>query len=151
MDRFPGIERYACRMEKILTIDENEARKRLAELPAGPSRTGAPPEFTFAGFPQAVSFVVRLGFAAEAADHHPDILVNYKRVTFTYVTHSAEGLTEKDFAGRSEASAMAGRVGGSLGAARPHRKWTAWRRISDFHPVAGLDFHRRAVDVERCR
>ena len=44
---------------------------------------------------------------AEAADHHPDILINYKRVTLTYSTHSEGGLTEKDFAG----AAMADRVG----------------------------------------
>jgi 4a-hydroxytetrahydrobiopterin dehydratase len=55
--------------------------------------------FTFAGFPEAIAFVVRLGFAAESADHHPDLLVNYKRVTVTYTTHSDGGLTAKDFEG----------------------------------------------------
>lgn len=101
-------------MEKIPTIDEKEARKRLAELPGWTVEDGTlRRQFTFDGFPAAISFLVRLGFSAEAADHHPDIVVNYKRVTLTYVTHSAKGLTEKDFAGASEASAMAGRVGGS--------------------------------------
>ena len=56
-------------------------------------------QFTFAGFPEAVAFVDRLVPEAEAADHHPDILINYKRVTLTYSTHSEGGLTEKDFAG----------------------------------------------------
>ena len=51
--------------------------------------------------------MVRLGFAAEAADHHPDILINYKRVTLTYSTHSAGGLTDKDFAGAEEAARLA--------------------------------------------
>ena len=37
----------------------------------------------------------RLAFDAEAADHHPDILVNYKRVTLTYSTHSEGGLTRE--------------------------------------------------------
>jgi 4a-hydroxytetrahydrobiopterin dehydratase len=63
-------------------------------------------QFTFAGFPEAVAFVNRLVPEAEAADHHPDILINYKRVTLTYSTHSEGGLTEKDFAG----AAMADRV-----------------------------------------
>jgi 4a-hydroxytetrahydrobiopterin dehydratase len=63
-------------------------------------------EFTFAGFPEAVAFVNRLVPEAEAADHHPDILINYKRVTLTYSTHSEGGLTEKDF----EGAAMADRV-----------------------------------------
>jgi len=69
-------------------------------------------QFTFAGFPEAVAFIVRLGFVAEAADHHPDILVNYKRVTLTYTTHSAGGLTTQDFDGATEASRIAQRLGG---------------------------------------
>lgn len=64
-------------------------------------------QFTFPGFTDAVAFVVRLGFVAEAADHHPDILVSYKRVTLTYTTHSAGGLTDKDFDGASEAGKIA--------------------------------------------
>lgn len=63
-------------------------------------------QFTFAGFPEAVAFVDRLVPGAEAADHHPDILINYKRVTLTYSTHSEGGLTAKDFDG----AAMADRV-----------------------------------------
>ena len=63
-------------------------------------------QFTFAGFPEAIAFVNRLVPEAEAADHHPDILINYKRVTLTYSTHDQGGLTEKDFVG----AAMADRV-----------------------------------------
>jgi len=54
-------------------------------------------QFTFKGFPEAVEFVSRLVPEAEAADHHPDIQINYKRVTLVYSTHSEGGLTEKDF------------------------------------------------------
>lgn len=68
-------------------------------------------KFTFAGFPDAVAFVVRLSFQAEAADHHPDILINYKRVTISYTTHSAGGLTVKDFEGAAGAQALADRLG----------------------------------------
>src|SRR5512139_1763561 len=45
-------------------------------------------QFTFEDFPEAVLFVSALVPAAEAADHHPDIEINYKRVTLTYSTHS---------------------------------------------------------------
>jgi 4a-hydroxytetrahydrobiopterin dehydratase len=68
-------------------------------------------QFTFPGFPEAVAFVVRLGFQAEAADHHPDILVNYKRVTLTYSTHSEGGLTRKDFDGAAGAAGLAASMG----------------------------------------
>ena len=64
-------------------------------------------QFTRASFPDAVAFVVRLGFAAEMADHHPDILINYKRVTLSYSTHSEGGLTEKDFDGARTAERVA--------------------------------------------
>jgi len=56
-------------------------------------------QFVFDGFASAIAFVVRVGFDAEAADHHPDILIsNYKKVTLTFSTHSEGGLTAKDFA-----------------------------------------------------
>jgi 4a-hydroxytetrahydrobiopterin dehydratase len=56
-------------------------------------------QYTFASFPDAVAFVTRLAFEAEAADHHPDLQISYRRVTVTWTTHSARGLTEKDVAG----------------------------------------------------
>ena len=64
-------------------------------------------QYTFAGFPEAVAFVTRLAPDAEAADHHPDILIKYKRVTLTYSTHSEGGLTAKDFAGAAAADRVA--------------------------------------------
>ena len=64
-------------------------------------------QFTFANFVEAIAFVNRLAPLAEAADHHPDILINYQRVTLTYSTHSEGGLTEKDFEGAAAADRLA--------------------------------------------
>ena len=64
-------------------------------------------QFTFKDFLEAIAFVNRLAPEAEAADHHPDILINYKRVTLTYTTHSEGGLTDKDFAGARMAEQVA--------------------------------------------
>ena len=89
-------------------IAADEARNRLQKLPGWELQDDAiSRQFTFGGFPEAVAFVVRLAFEAEAADHHPDILINYKRVRLTYSTHSENGLTEKDFAGAEHATALA--------------------------------------------
>ena len=66
-------------------------------------------QFTFKGFPEAVEFVSRLVPEAEAADHHPDVQINYRRVTLVYSTHSEGGLTEKDFAGAAMADRIAAR------------------------------------------
>jgi 4a-hydroxytetrahydrobiopterin dehydratase len=96
------------------TLGASEVNQRLSALP-GWALEGAAirRKFTFSGFADAVAFLVRLGFEAEAADHHPDILVNYKRVTLTYSTHSEGGLTEKDFAGATRATELATSFGGS--------------------------------------
>ena len=56
-------------------------------------------QFTFKGFPEAVAFVTRLVPDAETADHHPDITINYRRVTLSWSTHDEGGLTPKDIAG----------------------------------------------------
>jgi 4a-hydroxytetrahydrobiopterin dehydratase len=64
-------------------------------------------QYTFKDFVAAIAFVNRLAPIAEAADHHPDILINYKRVTLTYSTHSEGGLTAKDFTGAAAADAIA--------------------------------------------
>jgi len=65
-------------------------------------------KYTFPSFPDAVAFVTRLAFEAEAHDHHPDLLVSYKRVTVTWSTHSEGGVTEKDFAGAAQSDKIAG-------------------------------------------
>ena len=49
---------------------------------------------------------------AEAADHHPDMTINYRRVTLVLSTHSAGGLTAKDF-GHEQAIALNQTTGGS--------------------------------------
>jgi 4a-hydroxytetrahydrobiopterin dehydratase len=41
--------------------------------------------------------VNRVAGLAEAMNHHPDILVNYSRVTLTLTSHDAGGLTDRDF------------------------------------------------------
>jgi 4a-hydroxytetrahydrobiopterin dehydratase len=64
-------------------------------------------QYTFKDFPEAIAFVSRLAPEAEASDHHPDIQINYKRVTLTYSTHSEGGLTDKDFAGAAVADRLA--------------------------------------------
>ncbi|MDI6627364.1 4a-hydroxytetrahydrobiopterin dehydratase [Rhodococcus cerastii] len=47
-------------------------------------------------FPAAIDAVNRVAEAAEAADHHPDIDIRWRTLSFTLSTHSAGGLTQKD-------------------------------------------------------
>lgn len=53
---------------------------------------------TFKDFVEAIKFVNQLVEPAEAAGHHPDLMISYNRVTICLTTHDAGGLTEKDFA-----------------------------------------------------
>lgn len=53
--------------------------------------------FRFKEFMDGIRFIGRVAELAEAADHHPDIFINYTRVTFTCTTHSDGGVTDKDF------------------------------------------------------
>jgi 4a-hydroxytetrahydrobiopterin dehydratase len=67
-------------------------------------------QYTFNDFPAAVAFVGRLVPDAEAADHHPDIVINYRKVTLLYSTHSEGGLTQKDFDGAAMADRKVART-----------------------------------------
>ena len=49
------------------------------------------------GWRDALMLANAIGFFAEAADHHPDLTVSWGRVTVALSTHSARGITEKDF------------------------------------------------------
>ncbi len=52
-----------------------------------------------ADFAAAIAWVNRVAEAAEAADHHPDILVHgWNKVQLRVTNHSAGGLTDADFA-----------------------------------------------------
>jgi 4a-hydroxytetrahydrobiopterin dehydratase len=97
----------------MTTFTESDARERLKPLPGWELDGNAiRRKFTFASFPDAIAFTTRLAFEAESSDHHPDILINYKRVTLTYSTHSAGGLTAKDFDGATHADEIARAMGG---------------------------------------
>ncbi|MGE0447130.1 MAG: 4a-hydroxytetrahydrobiopterin dehydratase [Vicinamibacterales bacterium] len=81
-------------------LTDAEVDAALARLPGWRRRGVAiEREFEFAGFPEAVAFVARLVPGAEAADHHPDLTISYRRVTVSWTTHSAGGLTVKDIEG----------------------------------------------------
>ena len=98
---------------RMAIIEASAAAERLRTL-TGWTLDGSAirRKFTFDSFAAAIAFVVRLGFEADAVDHHPEILIAYKRVTLTYTTHSEGGLTEKDFAGAARAMDLATAMGG---------------------------------------
>jgi 4a-hydroxytetrahydrobiopterin dehydratase len=63
-------------------IDSQGALERTFELPS---------------FPESIAFVNRVAEMAEEANHHPDIAVSYRKVTLRWTTHSAGGITDRDY------------------------------------------------------
>jgi len=63
-------------------------------------------EYKFKDFAEALAFVNRLGAAAEAQGHHPDIFLTWGKVKVTLSTHSAGGLTASDFKLAAQADAV---------------------------------------------
>jgi len=83
-------------MAVLLTEDQIEAK--LATVP-GWSRQDNSISMArkLSGFSGAMLYAAAVGYLAESANHHPDILVQWNTVTLTLSTHSAGGLTESDF------------------------------------------------------
>ena len=79
-------------------LSPEEIRTRLANLPGWEHKGNAIGKlFRFKEFMDGIRFVNKVAEIAESLDHHPVILINYTRVTFTCSTHSEGGVTEKDF------------------------------------------------------
>jgi 4a-hydroxytetrahydrobiopterin dehydratase len=85
-------------MARPSKLADAEIAAALAERPEW-SRTGDEIVRTFecASFPDAIAFVVRIGFHAEAANHHPDLDIRWRKVRVALTTHDAGGLTTMDF------------------------------------------------------
>ncbi|MCA1825347.1 MAG: 4a-hydroxytetrahydrobiopterin dehydratase [Myxococcales bacterium] len=82
--------------EKGLSSD-GEIQSALSELP-GWKRDGKAIVKTFdlKGFKAAMAFAGTVGELAERADHHPDILIQYAKVTLTLSSHDKGGITDRD-------------------------------------------------------
>lgn len=82
----------------VARLTETQIQAELQQL-SGWERKGVQisKQYTFKDFVEAMAFVNRVAALAEAADHHPDITIRYKRVIMTLATHDAGGLTGKDF------------------------------------------------------
>lgn len=64
--------------------------------------------FRFKDFMAALNFVVAVGQAAEAADHHPDIRFGWGQATVSWQTHKINGLHENDFIMAAKTNQLAG-------------------------------------------
>ena len=85
--------------EKEPTYTEAQIAGRLGDLPGWYYEDGwIRRVYKTDGWPTTLMLVNAIGYCAEAAYHHPDLAVTWGRVTVKLSTHSAGGITDKDFA-----------------------------------------------------
>ena len=79
-------------------LSDEEIADRLSRLSGWDIKDGKLTRtFHFDDFMGAVDFVNKVATAAEQEGHHPDLEVAWGRVVVYLSTHSAGGLTAKDF------------------------------------------------------
>lgn len=80
-----------------IVLSDPEIETALHQLP-GWKRNGKVIErvFQFGNFVRAIEFVNQIAEAAEAVNHHPDIIINYNKVTLALVSHDSGGVTQRD-------------------------------------------------------
>jgi 4a-hydroxytetrahydrobiopterin dehydratase len=78
-------------------LSDAEVQQALGQLP-GWKRSGKLIErnYQFANFIKAMEFVNQIAEAAEAVNHHPDILISYNKVTLSLISHDSGGVTQRD-------------------------------------------------------
>ena len=103
--------------EKARAYSEAEIAERLRALPGWSFEDGELGKiYKTSGWPMTVMLVNAIGYLSEAAYHHPDLSVTWGRLTVKLSTHSAGGITDKDFelARKIEDVALWKPSGGSL-------------------------------------
>jgi 4a-hydroxytetrahydrobiopterin dehydratase len=80
-------------------LSDSEVQGRLAKTEGWRRQgRGIQRELSFSDFAAALDFLVRVGALAEAANHHPDMLLHgWNKVRLTLSTHSEGGITAADF------------------------------------------------------
>jgi len=103
--------------EKPIMAEQQERVYTEADIPAKVAELGLTGwkfedgwlrrKFTTEGWPTTLMLVNAIGYLAEAAWHHPDLAVTWGKVWVKLKTHSAGGITDKDFALAKQIDAVA--------------------------------------------
>ena len=84
--------------DKEITYSSAQIEERLRQLPGWIYAGGTiRRSYETAGWPVMLMLVNAIGLCAEVANHHPELTVSWGRVVVALSTHSAKGVTDKDF------------------------------------------------------
>jgi len=88
-------------------LTDAEVDARLASLP-GWQRDGHAlcRRFDFPDYHRTMAFVNAVAWIAHQDDHHPDLSVHYGHCEVRWSTHSAGGITARDFVGAAKVGAL---------------------------------------------
>jgi len=86
-----------------IALNEQELQERLKDMApewkVGKNEKGVPfiqRVHHASKFMEGIDFVSKVAEAAEKNNHHPDIIINYKRISIRYWTHTVSGVTLAD-------------------------------------------------------
>ena len=102
-----------CEDSSIKPFTKVQAREYAVLVPTWELATNAKKisrTVLFKDFVKALAFVNKVGTLAEKEGHHPDIIINYNKVTFELWTHSIGGLSENDFIIAAKINALLGKL-----------------------------------------
>ena len=79
-------------------LSENEISEALTQAPGWHRSAGEiTREWEFPTYKDGVVFASAVAYLADAMDHHPDLVITYKKVRVSVSTHSVGGLSPFDF------------------------------------------------------
>lgn len=92
---------------EILSAEEVDHKLKALEGWSRPEGTDQiEKEFSFKDYYHTMAFVNAVAWIAHRQDHHPDMEVGYNRCKVVYSTHSAGGITSKDFEAATSIEAL---------------------------------------------
>ena len=84
-------------MSNTKVMNDSEVQEHLTKLPGWKYQDKAiQKQFEFSNFLESVAFVNKVAPLAEELGHHPDLQIQYSKVTVTLTTHDSGGVTQKD-------------------------------------------------------
>lgn len=130
-------------------LSNDDVMTRLADVPDWRAFDDSlHARFDAPDFLTAIRLVDAVGAAAEEMNHHPDVDIRWKKVTFTLSTHSEGGVTEFDVGLAGRISACARELGASCAPAPLRRTEIA---IDCLDPNAIREFWRVGLELEDMR
>ncbi len=84
--------------KELVKLVDKEIQAHLKNLPLWEIDNGMlQRRFTLPSFPATIFFACAVAHVAEVGQHHPDMNISYNKIAVRFVTHSAGGITVKDF------------------------------------------------------